>query len=49
MNSEFSYFQPAKYNRLEKADILEMTVNHLKSLQRQQVKGEVIILYVFYT
>nr|AGS55442.1 hairy enhancer of split 8 [Platynereis dumerilii] len=29
---------PARYNRLEKADILEMTVNHLKGLQSQQTK-----------
>ena len=35
----FFHFQPSRYNRLEKADILEMTVSHLKSLQRQQLRG----------
>jgi hairy and enhancer of split, invertebrate len=29
-------FQPARHSKLEKADILEMTVKHLESLQRQQ-------------
>lgn len=28
--------QPARHSKLEKADILEMTVKHLESLQRQQ-------------
>lgn len=29
--------QPARHSKLEKADILEMTVKHLETLQRQQV------------
>lgn len=29
--------QPARHSKLEKADILEMTVKHLQSLQRQQL------------
>lgn len=29
--------QPARHSKLEKADILEMTVKHLENLQRQQV------------
>lgn len=29
--------QPARHNKLEKADILEMTVKHLETMQRQQV------------
>lgn len=32
----FVYFQPARHSKLEKADILEMTVKHLQNLQRQQ-------------
>lgn len=30
-------FQPARHSKLEKADILEMTVKHLQSIQRQQL------------
>lgn len=30
------YLQPARHSKLEKADILEMTVKHLQNLQRQQ-------------
>lgn len=30
------FFQPARHSKLEKADILEMTVKHLQNLQRQQ-------------
>lgn len=33
----FSIFQTNQYSKLEKADILEMTVKHLRQLQRQQV------------
>lgn len=33
----YDIFQPARHSKLEKADILEMTVKHLQSLQRQQV------------
>lgn len=29
--------QPARHSKLEKADILEMTVKHVESLQRSQV------------
>lgn len=29
--------QPARHSKLEKADILEMTVKHLQNLQRQQI------------
>lgn len=31
------YLQPARHTKLEKADILEMTVKHLQSVQRQQL------------
>lgn len=30
-------FQPARHTKLEKADILEMTVKHLQTIQRQQM------------
>lgn len=33
----FSLLQPARHSKLEKADILEMTVKHLQSIQRQQL------------
>lgn len=33
----FFYFQPARHSKLEKADILEMTVKHLQTVQRQQL------------
>ena len=33
----FSLFQTNQYSKLEKADILEMTVKHLRQLQRQHV------------
>ena len=36
-NFGFVYLQPARHSKLEKADILEMTVKHLETLQRQQV------------
>lgn len=29
--------QPARHSKLEKADILEMTVKHLQAVQRQQL------------
>ena len=41
----FFHFQPSRYNRLEKVDILEMTVSHLKSLQRQQLRDNYYFLY----
>jgi len=31
--------QTTQYSKLEKADILEMTVKHLKIVQRQHVTG----------
>lgn len=31
------FLQPARHTKLEKADILEMTVKHLQSVQRQQL------------
>lgn len=34
-------FQPARHSKLEKADILEMTVKHLQSVQRQQLAAAV--------
>ena len=34
-----SIFQTTQYSKLEKADILEMTVKHLKLVQRQQMAG----------
>lgn len=33
----FFLLQPARHSKLEKADILELTVKHLETLQRQQV------------
>ena len=33
------YLQSARYSKLEKADILEMTVKHLRETQRQQMSG----------
>lgn len=33
------FFQSSQYSKLEKADILEMTVKHLRSLQRQQMSS----------
>ena len=32
--------QSSRYSKLEKADILEMTVKHLRSLQRTQLNGK---------
>lgn len=32
--------QSSRHSKLEKADILEMTVKHLRSLQRAQMTGE---------
>lgn len=34
--------QPARHSKLEKADILEMTVKHLQSMQRQQAAISVV-------
>lgn len=33
----FFLLQPARHSKLEKADILEMTVKHLETMQRQQI------------
>lgn len=35
----FVYFQNAQYSKLEKADILELTVKHLRNVQRHQMAG----------
>lgn len=32
--------QSSRHSKLEKADILEMTVKHLRNLQRLQLTGE---------
>lgn len=37
----FIYFQPARHSKLEKADILELTVKHLQRLQRQQLAAAI--------
>lgn len=34
--------QSSRHSKLEKADILEMTVKHLRNLQRVQMSGEFI-------
>lgn len=34
-------FQPARHSKLEKADILELTVKHLQSLQRKQLAAAI--------
>lgn len=34
-------FQPARHSKLEKADILELTVKHLQTLQRQQLAAAI--------
>lgn len=36
----FFSFQTSRYSKLEKADILEMTVKHLRSIQRSQMAGK---------
>ena len=33
-------FQSARYSKLEKADILELTVRHLREGQQQHMNGE---------
>ena len=38
------YLQGARTNKMEKADILEMTVKHLRTVQRQQFEGRRIVL-----
>lgn len=40
LNSFFS-LQPARHSKLEKADILELTVKHLQKLQRQQLAAAI--------
>ena len=37
-----SLLQNSCYSKLEKADILEMTVQHLKNLKNQQITGSCI-------
>lgn len=34
--------QSSRHSKLEKADILEMTVKHLRNLQRVQMSGKFI-------
>lgn len=41
LNSGFFFFQTTHYSKLEKADILEMTVKYLRSLQRRQMTSAV--------
>lgn len=43
----FSLLQPARHSKLEKADILEMTVRHLESLQRQRAAADPAVLNKF--
>ena len=38
--------QGARTNKMEKADILEMTVKHLRTVQRQQFESKYIVLYL---
>lgn len=35
-----SHLQSSRHSKLEKADILEMTVKHLRNLQRVQMTGK---------
>lgn len=37
--SSATFFQNSCYSKLEKADILELTVQHLKNLKSQQITG----------
>ena len=37
--------QNAQYSKLEKADILELTVKHLRHVQRHQMAGNYIACY----
>lgn len=39
--------QPARHSKLEKADILEMTVRHLEALQRQRAAADPAVLNKF--
>ena len=36
----FLSLQPARYTRLEKADVLELTVTHLKTVRNQRDAGQ---------
>jgi hairy-and-enhancer-of-split protein len=40
-NPPFFRLQPTRHSKLEKADILEMTVKHLQQIQRQQLSSAV--------
>lgn len=41
MNERVSFpIQSSRHSKLEKADILEMTVKHLRNLQRVQMSGK---------
>ena len=37
------------YSKLEKADILELTVKYLRNVQRQQVSGKCLITKISHT
>lgn len=37
-----SHSQSSRHSKLEKADILEMTVKHLRNLQRVQMTGKLL-------
>ena len=41
-------FQGTRHNKMEKADILEMTVKHLRQIQRQQFAGKFIIIFILH-
>lgn len=41
LNCKFLFLQPARHSKLEKADILELTVKHLQTLQRQQLAAAI--------
>lgn len=45
LNELFSLIQSSRHSKLEKADILEMTVKHLRNLQRVQMSGK--FLHIF--
>ena len=41
-------WQSSYYSKLEKADILEMTVKYLKNLKRQNLSGWIMKMYYLY-
>ena len=44
----FFFLQNPRHSKLEKADILEMTVRYLRNVQRQQVKSKLDYPFVPY-